>query len=280
MPCIYCGTPWSGSRHRAHIFPVAIFGEHEYLHLEKGEVCARCNNRTAKLESDFKHSLGMLQVLHGAVLNRRGEPSRIERPGLVAVKDPADPWLFLNTSAKPGRGRDHTIVPPMRFDKEFVVSEPVRTSDGVRLTITQQMPITKKFRRVLAKIAFETLAFERGADLCCQARFNTLRDFIMKGKGHRAVVMPTKLSAGADGQWQLGRGIRILQLEPPGDLLALVGVDVPFAVDLSPDGRALGRVFETLPASAKSGFVLFGLPRQETPVPVLEFPGQEVRKAP
>ena len=280
MRCIYCGTLWSGMAHRAHIFPASIFGEHEYLHLERGEICPRCNNRTAKLESDFKQSLGLLHLIYGASLNRRGEPSRIERRGLLAVKDPRDPWILLNTSTRPLRARDHTIVPPAKNGEDFVFTDPVRKSDGVHMTIRQRMPIDKKFRRVLAKIAFETLAFERGAGFCCQERFDGLRNFVMKGKGHRAFAMPRELATetAESGRWETGVGVTILQMAAPGDLVALLGVGVPFTVDLSPDGQALKEAFETLAKEIQDRFVLFGVAKHETPAPILEFHGEETAR--
>jgi hypothetical protein len=182
MPCIYCLKSMEGRSPRAHIFSESIFGDHDELVLSNGEVCGTCNNRLAKLESQFKDCLGLIPMLVGAGVNKRGRPATINAPGLGGTRDPRDPRISINLGKRTWTSSDGRHVRPAIKSGETVEFTPTgQGPDGYRFRLRHGIRVDAVFVRVLAKIAFETICVHRGADYCADVRWHRVRSFILHG---------------------------------------------------------------------------------------------------
>jgi len=265
VPCIYCLKSTEGRSPRAHIFPESIFGDHEDLVLTNGEVCARCNNSFAKLESQFKDRLGLIAVMVGTGKNKRGRPTTINAPGLSGTLDPGIPRIWINIGKQPWKPSDGRVVrPAVKPGERIEVAHLGPSPEGYRLNLDFEMRVDAVFVRVLLKIAFETVCFHRGSDYCADPRWHRVRAFIRRAEGHRTYFMPKTLTmpAGPSGGVVVPVGISLLPVgvRAGGDRveewLAAIRVGPSFLIDVSTGNYVLPHVLSALPREVQdAGFL-------------------------
>jgi hypothetical protein len=252
--CIYCLRDHEGPFDKAHIFPESVFGDHEYLFLREGEVCRSCNNRLSRLEKKFQANMGLIPLMIGPGVNKKGKPTTIDAPGLRATRDPRDPRIFLNLGATPVRVRDGQAVRPIKRPESIEVIDEGQSEAGYRIRIRHSFRLVI-IARVLATIGFETLCLEVGSDYCRDPRWDRIRTFIMEGEGPRTCAVPKDWSkSAADGVHRLPAGIELVQVDDPERgveaehyWIAVVSMGAPFMIDLSPGNVVLARFFEKQP---------------------------------
>jgi len=98
------------------------------------------------------------------------------------------------------------------------------------MTIQQPVTMDKRFMRALHKIAFELLCFQKGAELVLDPAYDPLRRYILRGEGHREVVLTRSAEAGG---WE--RPLFGLQYHPawPG-WIGVIRLASTFYIDLTP----------------------------------------------
>jgi hypothetical protein len=250
--CILCKKQSLPPHSEEHVFPYALTGD--WMVLRDGEVCASCNNIVSRLDACIVRQLGMIRMLSGHRENRKGKVARVEAPGFLAVLDPIDPWVFLNASNRSLPARDGTIVPSGSGREDGVTSKSHVFADGTTSTqVTWPFRVGKMFSRALIKIAFEALCIDHGRELCLRGEFDSIREYILTGRGKRYFLIPKslKLEAAEGQQVQPQIGIRT---EPYGTagFIAFVGIGAPFVVDLTPDAWGLRHYYRWMPEDLKS----------------------------
>jgi hypothetical protein len=265
VPCIYCLRSTEGRSPRAHIFSESIFGDGEELVLANGEVCGACNNRLAKLESQFKEHLGLIPLMLGPGVNKRGRPTTINAPGLSGTRDPRDPRISVNLGKQPWTSSDGRHVRPALKSGEKVEFEPTgQGPDGYRFRLRHEMRVDAVFIRILAKIGFETICLHRGAYYCADVRWHRVRSFILHGEGDRTYFMPNSLTMPVrpDGGVSVPVGITLVPVEVRRsgkrmeEWLAAIRVGPSFIIDVSTENDVLPDLLETMPVEVReAGFL-------------------------
>ncbi len=256
MPCIYCLKSKDGKQPRAHIFPESIFGDHDELVLSNGEVCGDCNKRIGKLESQFKDRLGLIPMLVGPGVNKRGRPVTVDVPGIKATVDPRNPLISVNTGKQPAMFASGVRVRPgiKKGERVAFVDKGQRADGMYEFSLRQELRFDEPVVRVLAKIAFETICIHRGPDYCADSRWHRVRSFILRGEGKRVWAMPSEIQVSLGEDRGIPAGIRLVPVEVGSgaarleEWIAIITIrGIPLTVDMSPECLLLPALVSGLP---------------------------------
>jgi hypothetical protein len=160
------------------------------LILDNDEVCRRCNRCLGKLDSYLIHQCGFLRTLWNRTGTKSGKSATAERPGMFAYRGPHGPQLVLNSTRRPVIAPGgHTATPSSSHPLAVNVTDfKLRGAIG-EVSFVQRMRFNKKVMRAIHKIAFELLCFQKGRALVLEEHFDDLREYILKGKGNRSLIM-------------------------------------------------------------------------------------------
>ncbi|MCJ7484170.1 MAG: HNH endonuclease [Thermodesulfovibrionales bacterium] len=166
--CIYCLSISGKFTSEEHIFPESL-GNDELI-LQKGFVCDECNNGILSCLDDFLlkfEPVAFLQV-HFVPYKKNGQlPSA----------------NFQNLSIK--RTTPKNIAIKTKDKSAFIIHNKYSKTGEIDFTISIK---GKKFDakmlgRALYKIALGMVAFDQGHEIACDSKFDSARNFIMKGQG-------------------------------------------------------------------------------------------------
>ena len=252
MKCIFCLID-TGLEPVEHIVSEGLVGHQpfevkigsiiaeprRYLLLEKGEVCACCNNKLGRLDAYLQAQLGFLRTYYNPVGTKSGKAASAHRPGMYSQHRADGPHIFLNTGDRPITAPDGTRIAPAGSDQLAVRVKDFKI-EGSLATMTIQQPIrfSKRFVRALHKIAFELLCFQEGADFVLDLQYGPIRRYILKGQGSRVIVLTRSAPAGT---WEKPHFGLYHDLAWPG-WLAIIRLAATFYIDLSPDNRFFAKV--------------------------------------
>jgi hypothetical protein len=241
VKCIFCLSA-TGREPVEHIFPEGLVGHRslqvapgsdspKYLILEGGEVCRKCNHKLGGLDEYLQEQFGFLRAYWNSVGTKKGNPASAFRPGMYAVHTPNGPDLHIN-------GEDHQVSTPdgVRIPPAASREDAVRVTsfqvEGQRAMISFEQPVrmNKRFVRALHKIGFELLCFRNGADFVLEQQYDSIRDYILRGRGNRDIAIGESSPVGS---WE--QPFVRLRHEPSWTgWLAIMRLGVDFYVDLSP----------------------------------------------
>lgn len=241
--CIFCRSV-TKNEPVEHIAPEGLIGEPFFdvmycsiaapprkLLLDNDEVCRPCNRCLGKLDSYLIDQCGFLRILWNRTGTKSGRSATAQRPGMFAYRSAHGPQLVLNSTRRPMMTpAGHKATPSSSHPLAVSVTGfDVRGSIGA-VSFVQPMRLNKKFMRAIHKIAFELLCFQKGPALVLEDQFDGLRQYILKGKGNRSVIMTT---TAAVGQWETPSFSLENREELPG-WVATIRLGSTFFVDLTP----------------------------------------------
>ena len=255
MPCIYCLLTKAGQpKAKAHIFPESIFGDHEELFLTEEAVCLDCNQGFSHAESAFKDSLGMIPLMVGPGRNKKGRPTKVNVPGINAVRDPRDPRVSINLGRQPWITSDGRHVrPALKKGERIEFTRQGQRPDGLHtFRITQQMRLNYPLVRILTKIGFETICLHRGSDYCADPRWHRIRGFIVRGEGRRvfAIRNETEMPVRPDGSVSIPVRVSLVPIEVQigrlwvEEWIALITIGMTFMLDMTLESLLLPALFD------------------------------------
>lgn len=254
IKCIYCKKSYPTKPHIAHIFPEGLVGKTDFV-LAKGEVCSSCNHDTSILDKYLLNELGLINFYTGSGITKKGKPKRINQRGIVGVRDPNYPWLYINKSSVPKTTRDGSIVSPDKC-QSLAVSTPVFKNDGtVSFSLRINIRTNKRFCRAITKIAFEGACFYFGHELCLEDRFDPIRSYILHGPSSRRFIMPKEqIIIPRNEPWI---HIKVGNNAQTGDIFAYIQVGLSILVDLSRTNSLIDIIYNNLPPDGKSKYFIF-----------------------
>lgn len=165
--CIYCLSTTKGFDSEEHIIPEAL--GNDTLVLPKGNVCNTCNNRILSQLDNYLvnfEPISLLQVLFVAH----------KKDGKLPNAN------FQNLSLQKTRPGYITLTPK---DKTGDIKNFKKTQDGLysfNIEFKGKKFDPKFLGRALYKVALGLVAYERGNDIACSAKYENARNFIRYGK--------------------------------------------------------------------------------------------------
>jgi hypothetical protein len=249
--CIFCRS----ATHREpieHIVAEGLVGDQEFkvtrdsvvlaghtrLTLEKDEVCGRCNGRVGELDRYLIEQYGFMRTVWNRIGTKSGRPATAARPGMHAVHRIGGPEIVLNSGRRPIITAEGFTVPPAGTHPLAVRLQKVETTGRIGHVVFQHpMRINKRFLRAIHKIAFELLCLQKGAAFVLTSDFDPMREYILRGKGHRLVALTTS----PVGTWEIPSFGLQSQPHWPG-WLATIRLGPTFYVDLTPSSHGFANV--------------------------------------
>jgi hypothetical protein len=241
--CIFCRAV-TKDEPIEHIAPEGLVGEPFFdvtyfsitapsrkLLLDSDEVCRPCNRCLGKLDSYLIDQCGFLRALWNQTGTKSGKPATAQRPGMFAYRGQNGPEVVLNSTSRPVITPGGHKAMPSKSHPLAVSVTGFNVGRGIgEVSFVQPMRLNKKVMRAIHKIAFELLCFQKGPALVLEDQFDGLREYILKGKGSRSVIITT---AAAAGEWE--RPCFGLEYQDgwPG-WLATIRLGPTFWVDLTP----------------------------------------------
>ena len=245
MKCILCKEPTTSSEPEEHIIEEGFVGHVEFviessggsvstdhLTLRNGEVCGRCNNAVAPLGEHLQKQLGVYKVLFNSIGTKSGKSAKFERPGFYMYREGDHVHMVINAEPHPITAPDGHVVQPAKDHPEGIRSTGFEhEGDLARTGFNQPMRFNKKFSRALHKIAFELLCHQEGRNHVLDSRYDPLREYVLRGRGSRAIAMATKAEIGPHVQPK----IHLVAVPERDAWICELGLGMTFIVDLSPD---------------------------------------------
>lgn len=245
MKCILCKEPTTPSEPEEHIVEEGFIGHVEFLiessgglvstdhlTLRNGEVCGRCNNAVAPLGEHLQKQLGVYKVLFNAIGTKSGKSAKFERPGFYMYREGGHVHMVINGEPHSITAPDGHVVQPAKNHPEGIQSTGFEHEGGLARTgFNQPMRFNKKFSRALHKIAFELLCHRLGRNHVLDSRYDPLREYVLRGRGSRAIAMATKAEIGPHVQPK----IHLVAVPERDAWICELGLGMTFIVDLSPD---------------------------------------------
>jgi len=140
------------------------------------------------------------------------------------------PYFALNAESHPITTHEGAVVPPVSRDGPIKIRPIERHGALVKFGFSFDMALKKKSIRALHKIAFEMLCLQAGSFEVIDRRYDPLREYILKGRGTRAVIM----GAPSDPD-NLGPEITLERVPVIAEWVATLKLGCTFFVDLSPE---------------------------------------------
>jgi hypothetical protein len=198
--------------------------------LSHGAVCRGCNNGLAHLDQAVIDEFDIPAFIAG-VRRKRGKPPVIRTRGnMISGRDESGKMICINMEPHPVGAPDGARIPPRGKSKRNVDATIQRNGERAAITYRVRFGESPKFVRGIVKIAFSSLAFFVGPTALCDTKYDSIRAFVTKGMGQRAVLVmavdDTDYRTQAWGPYQNERGDYVIVFR-----LAMA----EFAVDLSPD---------------------------------------------
>ena len=184
--CIWCGK--IPARSVEHILPESLGCPVGFI-LATG-VCQRCNNNNGKLDLALLKPFELIAVIKG-IPRKGGKPPTVDGfSTFSSTHGPDGPQLFFN------REKDKVVTPtgkilgPSSKNDEITEFDVEHLGDGKgRLTINVELRFGRKAVRGLFKIALEMIAYYHGLDAVRGSKYDEVRAFIRKGKGHFSALL-------------------------------------------------------------------------------------------
>lgn len=185
--CIWCLHPNQDAA-KEHIIPEALGCPQEFI-FKDGTVCQSCNNKLAYLDRAVIDDFDIFLFQAGVKRKHNKLPSIKSRGNLSAGYGPEGKFIAVNMG--PGSVLDslgNTLIPFKEAERHINAKF---ETDGTTAKISYDVKfaMNKKFRRGIYKIAFNSLAFFLGRDKALLCEFNSIRDFVVKGRGDRVIFM-------------------------------------------------------------------------------------------
>lgn len=243
--CIYCRTITQGEPEE-HIVPHGLVGDATFsspresvrsvsrrLVLSDDEVCGGCNGANGELDHYLQKQLGLVKALVHPSRSRSGRPPVAERPGLRVTRTPSGLQVMVNSSNKPMKAPDGSVIPPPG-QHPMAARLTSFHADASHWTATVSHPIrvNKKTVRALHKISFELLCHRKGPRFVLSSRFDAVRDYVRWGTGAREAFL-----YGQADPLPLRVGFLLGYHKPSGAWFVRCSLGLVFLIDLSQDNR-------------------------------------------
>lgn len=226
--CIWCLHPNQDTAVE-HIIPEALGCPSDFI-FKDGTVCQSCNNKLGHLDRAVIDDFDIFLFQAGIKRKHNRLPSIKSRGNLSAGYGPKGKFMCVNM----GPGNVHDLLGNLLIpfsDRERHINASLEIDGKIaKISYDVKFAVSKKFRRGIYKIAFNSLAFFLGRDKTLLSEFNSIRDFVVKGKDDRTIFMA-----------YAGDKNFINQVWPPYinkcnfySMVFRIGL-VEFAVDLSPN---------------------------------------------
>lgn len=244
--CIWCSRP-SSSRAVEHVVPESLGGPWT---LPGRVVCEQCNTRLSHLDRAVADALDMFAFVHG-VKGKRGKIKPVvSRGNFVAEVTPEGPVLRVNSGPQPVSTTSGRKLSGLKSSPRNVSMTDIQRCDGeVSFNVNVPLVFDRIAVRGLLKIAVESVVYYLGADFLHNARFDSLRDFVLRDIGQRRAI----LFSDGDMQYRL-------ELNPPTVLPPAMWLIVrfrlamlEFVVDLSPANVLDGQLQAVIDAELGQG---------------------------
>ncbi len=197
MVCIFCKQDSSKSKSREHVIPESM-GCPENLFLERGIVCDDCNNgELSKLDEDLQECFS-IQKLLDIQKNKEGRPTKVKESNFYAENNNGDISIYLNVNNPPEKIKEGVVIKSLNKNNGIISNIKMQTSEEGKATISfsQNLNVHKQVKRALHKIAFEYYCLCKGVDSELDEKFDSVRNYIIRGIGERHVLMILKLTEG------------------------------------------------------------------------------------
>jgi len=185
--CIWCKC-FSENAPPEHVVPEAIGGPADFV-LTDGVVCERCNNGLAHLDQAVCDEFDFMAFGAG-VPRKGGKPPIIKSRGnFVGTHDSGKTAFSLNMDPAPVKAHDGSVLGAFGKSPRNINASVRREGQNVHLSFQIPFGQTPKFARGISKIALSSLAYFLGTDLALTQAFDPVREYVIHGSGHRAILM-------------------------------------------------------------------------------------------
>jgi len=230
--CIWCLGPASGG-HDEHIIPEALGCPDGFI-LPGDVVCRSCNNGLAHLDQAVADEFDFFSFGAGIPRKRGRAPAIKSRGNAIATIEPTGPTYSFNMESYPVTAHDGTTLAPFKGGQRNIRVNCSKGGQEATLSFNISIGDNPKFIRGLTKIALSSLAYFVGASVARSSRFDAIREFVIKGKGVRYVMVKAPESN------EYSNCAWVPYLSESGDYVCIFRIAVcEFVVDLGPTQSAL-----------------------------------------
>jgi hypothetical protein len=194
--CIWCLRE-NSTKAIEHIIPDALGCPEEFV-LTAGVVCEKCNNRLGQVDQAVIADIEISAFQAGVPRKNRKQPGIYSYGNLNGGVFENEKFLVLNMDANPVTTPRGTLVAPFRGRERDVRGDFSTHGTEATLSFSTDIGRSKKFRRGLVKIGFEALAYYLGPSVARQSQFDSVRSFVLHGRGER----PLMLTHASDGDYK------------------------------------------------------------------------------
>lgn len=188
--CIWClrEAENTTNKHIEHIIPESLGCPLEFV-LPSSIVCRRCNNELAKLDQSVVGELEVFRFMH-QISGKGGKPPTIATRGNVRgqIVD-GKPTILFNKSREMQQMGDYTVSGMGKSPRNIIPTFDELPGGLGRVRFSHPLFEDWKAIRGLYKIAFESLVFFLGAELGVEGRFDSVREFVMRGTSPKRRVI-------------------------------------------------------------------------------------------
>lgn len=196
--CIWCKTPNSDEAIE-HIIPEAL-GCPEGFILCGGAVCQKCNNDLGHLDQAVIDEFDIAAFMAGMPRKRGKLPQIHNRGNMFGTWDGSGKVISINMGRHPVRSKDGRILTRFGKSRRNIKASIRRAGDVGDVSFSMELGRDPKFVRGIVKIAFTSLAYFISPENVLPDRFDSIREFVVNGRGVRKILHMASLDTNYKNQ--------------------------------------------------------------------------------